>query len=67
MTSFHVASFIGSSVRAILPKFSMTTTLVQKLACQLFKKFIVVEKNGKVKTFSSVRSTEKTCQSKLSQ
>ena len=33
MTSFYVTSFICSSVRATLTIFSMTSALVQKLAC----------------------------------
>jgi hypothetical protein len=33
MTSFYVTSFICSSERATLTSFSMTSALVQKLAC----------------------------------
>ena len=49
MTNFHVASFICSSIRAILPIFCMKSTLFQELECQLFNKGTCHRKNWQSK------------------
>ena len=66
MASFVMACFICSFVRATLPIFSMTSTLVQKLGASFSTNTLVIEKIGKVKICQSVRSRNETCNIKLS-